>query len=50
MLCDATVDDMGNPKRMLPYPNLGNGKGKVLEMIKKGIYFDIASKLDLDIK
>ena len=49
-LCDVVVDDMGNLKRMLPYLDLGNGKGKVLEMIRKGKDFDIAFKLDLDVK
>ena len=49
-LCDAMVDDMDNRKRMLPYLDLGNGKVKKSEMIRKGKDFDIASKLDLDFK
>ena len=41
------VDDKGNLKRMLSYPNLGNGKDKVLEMIQKGKDFDIDSNVVL---
>jgi hypothetical protein len=43
--CPTVMDDMGNPLRLLPYPDQGIGQGKSSEMIRAGKVGESSAKV-----